>query len=95
MSGRTFRRTIALALALSAGLVPVSNAHAARQVDREPAIRQESPVRTVFGSTWNLIQGMFGKNHIAPGPNPPQPEGPSLCPLGKPGRTGIQGQPGH
>lgn len=87
MPGRPFRRTIVLALALSAGLVSVSNAHAARQVDREPAIRQESSVRTVFGSAWNLIQGLFGKNHVAPGRNPPQPEGPSLCPLGKPGKT--------
>ena len=96
MSGRAFRRTIVLALALSAGLVSSSNAHAARvQADREPTIRQEDSVRTLIGSAWNLVQGLFGKNHIAPGPNPPQPEGPALCPLGKPGRTGIQGQPGN
>lgn len=96
MSGRAFHRTLVLALALSAGLVSASNAHAARaRADREPAIRQEASVRTVLGSTWNLIQGLFGKNHIAPGPNPPQPEGPGICPLGKPGRTGVQGASGN
>lgn len=96
MSGRTFRRTMVLALALSAGLVSASNAHAARvRADREPAIRQEASARTVLGSAWNLVQDLFGKNHIAPGPNPPQPEGPGICPLGKPGRTGSQGKPGN
>ena len=93
MSGRAFRRTMVLALALSAGLVSTSNAHAARvRADREPAIRQEASIRTLIGSPWNFVQGLFAKNHIAPGPNPPQPEGPGLCPLGKPGRTG---QPGN
>lgn len=96
MPCRAFRRTIVLVLALSAGLVSTSNAYASRvRADREPAIRQESPVRTLIGNAWNLVQGLFGKNHIAPGPNPPQPEGPGICPLGKPGRTGIKGQPGN
>ncbi|HSN89553.1 MAG TPA: hypothetical protein VL025_22515 [Thermoanaerobaculia bacterium] len=93
MSGRTFRRTIVLALALSAGLVSASNAHAARvRADREPAIRQEASIRTLAGNAWDLVQGLFVKNHITPGSNPPQPEGPGLCPLGKPGRTGQPGK---
>lgn len=95
MSRRTFRRTIVLALVLSAGLVSTSNAYARVRADREPAIRQEASFRTVIGNAWNLVQGLFGKNHIAPGPNPPQPEGPALCPLGKPARSSAQGQPGN
>ena len=93
MSGRTFRRTIVLALALSAGLVSTSNAHAARvRADREPAIRQEASIRTMIGNAWDSLQSLLSKELYGPPAHTPQPEGPGLCPLGKPGRTG---QPGN
>lgn len=94
MSGRTFRRTIVFALALSAGLVSASSAHAIRvRADREPAIRQEASIRTLIGNAWDSLRNAFSnKEMYGPPAHTPQPEGPGLCPLGKPGRTG---QPGN
>ena len=93
MSGRAFRRTIVLVLALSAGLVSTSNAHAARvRADREPANRQEASIRTVIGNVWSSLRSLLPKELYGPPAHTPKPEGPGLCPLGKPGRTG---QPGN
>lgn len=93
MSGSRVRRNIVLALVLSAGLAPASSSWAAQtsRADRVTSVRQEGFLSTLMGSTWSLVQSILGKaqhpsehaSDNAPKEDPPKPEGPAICPLGK------------
>lgn len=61
------------------------------------AIQQQLSGRTWIESTWALLRGFMPKNGSHPGGGPPsnspgngntpnvRPEGPGMCPIGKPG----------
>ena len=88
MSGCRVRRTIVLALVLTAGLLPATSAGAAQtfRADRAATIRQESVLRTLMGNVWSQLQSVLGKDQHPGNGNqndPPKPEGPAICPLGR------------
>ena len=93
MSGSRVRRTIVLALVLTAGSLPAPSAWAAQsfRTGREAAVRQEGVFRTLMDNAWSFLQSALGKEQdsndkartrCAEEDDPTLFEGPTICPLG-------------
>lgn len=92
MSGSRARRTIVLALVLTAGSLPASSAWAAQasRTGREATVRQEGVFRTWMDNAWSLLRSVLDKEPYASDKeggvsaqnDSDLGEGSTICPLG-------------
>jgi hypothetical protein len=92
MSGSRVRRTIVLALVLTAGSLPAPSVWAAQafRTGHEAPVRQEGVFRTLMDNAWSFLQSALGKEHDSNDKartrctedDPAVFEGPTICPLG-------------